>query len=223
MAKEKNVAPATTPTTTVATPAPETPIVETPKPAPEIAEPTSEALTALNVKLSAAKKAAISAPEDTKEQDEAFMEVYKVKEEIKVEIANIRKTEAEAAQKERNAGIVKLYDDSEAAAIEVFKSIGNDALTLDEKNAISDNAKKLREIVVNKLLGQAPKGATAGTANSGGGSGETTKKILALITENRAKGMNDADNKKAVADAGFAVGTIWGILDKFKKENGAVA
>lgn len=190
--------------------------------AKKAAEPKSEKLTALRADLLATKTAVKSLAADSPEEDAAFTKIYKLGEDIKAEIAEIGKQKAAAEQKEREAVVIAEFDAAVQASKDSDKVAASDA-SAEDKNAAYAHAQSLRETICNKLLGKAkPVSGGTGTASKGT-AGQTTKEILDLITANRAAGMNDADNKKAVANAGYAVGTIWGILDKFKKENGAKA
>ena len=77
-------------------------------------EPTSEKLEALKkaktVSMTEAAKAQMAG--NDKEAEDKFLEVYKINEEIKRELATIKQHEQELLRKEKEAVTVKLFDDA---------------------------------------------------------------------------------------------------------------
>lgn len=148
----------------------ETPVVEFPK--EKIY--TSEKLTELEAKRKTLKKEAAIATmaDDEKTADEKLTEAWKVGEEIKKEIQALKDHERELEKKEKEAATVKLLDDVLNLHVSNLSAIGNDKLTIDEKNAINDAYHSARQIVVNRLLGSVPKvtvkGESKGTKGAAG-------------------------------------------------------
>lgn len=143
---------------------------------------TSEKLVELEAKAKALKiegsKAMIEG--NDKIADEKFTEAWKVGEEIKKEIAAIKQHDAELARKEKEAATVKLLDDVLETYVANQSAIGNDSLTLDEKNALNDAYQKARQIVVNRLLGSVPKVKVEGTTSTGakGANGKAVREAI---------------------------------------------
>jgi hypothetical protein len=191
------------------------------------AEPKSEKLTEIRGKIEAGLDA-IDATKDRKEKLKLNMELFKLQSEETAEIANIRKAEQDMVIAEKRNQRAKLYYDAVDLVVAMVNEHNKPEATLESKQAASDAAKTAGEKVVNELLAGFKGVSTVKTvatngATTGGEKGATTKEILDLFIANRAAGMNDTDNKKALVNAGHKVGTIWGIVDKYKKEFGAVS
>lgn len=197
-----------------------------PAPAPEAAkpaEPTNEAIEALKAKVLEFKTLSRTFPIDSKEENDALMEAWKAGEDIKKEIANIKKAEAEQKTQEAKAAQIKLLQDVVDTAIANEKAVFNEALSLDEKNAVNDAFKKAFEVVANRLLGGAPRvastpkegGATAGTK------GSTTAAIRVLIKPMYEAGTDGKEiRRKIIQDEGFNDGTANAVILAYEKEIG---
>lgn len=182
------------------------------------AEPTSPKLEELKKAKTAAMSEAAKAQMagDEKAAEDKFLEVYKIGEDIKKEIAEIRKHEAELLRKEKEAAIVKLFDDAIAAYANHLKVEGSKA-SIEEKNAASNAYKEQREKVVNRLLGSRPAAATTGKTPTGT-RGATGSAIHQMILDNLAAGMTLTDAKKAIVDAGYSRGTTGAVATQMIKD-----
>lgn len=181
-------------------------------------EPTSEKLEELKKAKSAAMASAASAQiaGDEKAAEDKFLEVYKIGEDIKRELAAIKQHEAELLKKEKEAAIVKLLDDQNAAYHAAQLSIGNDKMTLEEKQALSDDYRAKYEVVVNRLLGSRPASTATKTA-SAGTRGATSSEIRQMILDGLAKGQSITEVKADIKAAGYARGTVDTTATNMKK------
>lgn len=190
---------------------------ETPAPAPE---PTSEKLTEIRAKIDAA----LNTDQSKFTRDEKLklnMQIFELGQDEKTEIANIKKLANEAkAQEARNAKIA-MIDNLIAAHDANMAAVKNNKLSLDEKNAFNDTFHKLREDVVNAVLGSKP--ASAAATGTTGTRGETGKKIVARYLELKAEGVNITEAKKRIEGEGFARGTVGAEILKYQREIGEVA
>lgn len=120
-------------------------------------EPTSEKLEQLKKAkteaMAGAAKAQMSG--DEKAAENGFMEVYKIGEDIKRELAAIKQHESEMLKKEKEAAIVKLFDDAIDLLRESDKAQKGSG-TMDEKNAAYHAFGAAREVIINRLLGSRP-------------------------------------------------------------------
>lgn len=204
----------------------ETPVVNAPVAPAKPAESTSEKLTELKAKKIELQSAAMSLDDNSTdgEKDEAFMAVYKIGEEIKSELAAIKKEEAALLVKEKQAAIVAMFDDAVDAKIESV----NEPNDSENKQSLYDNAKALREIVINKLLGSVPRSTgTTKTATTGGSRGATKQAILDLITPMYANATTDnvgtigsEARRAAIHDNGFNDGTANAAILEYEKSLG---
>lgn len=138
-------------------------------------EPTNDAIEAMKAKRTELAKKAREFEPDSKEENDIQMERWNIGEDIKREIAKLRKEEADNKAAELRNARVKLFDDA-IAAYDIAKA--TDA-TDEQKDAYS----KARETVVNILLsGYKPavnSGAKATTTGNAGSKGQTTAAIRA--------------------------------------------
>lgn len=182
-----------------------------------IVEPQSELLT----KLKSDKKAAWAEMRkfedpDAPEAVEAKLAVYKIDQDIKAEIASLRKIEADAKIAEQRNARVALVDNYDAAVLALTNA------KKDDKPAAQDEVNTAREVIVNELLARyaTSKPATGGTATTSGTKGATSKAIVELYIANKAGGMNDTENKKAIEAAGYSRGTTGAAVLAYQKEIG---
>lgn len=189
----------------------------TPAPAPE---PTSEKLTDIRAKIDAALNTDQS--KFTRDQKLAInMQIFELGQDEKTEIANIKKAENEAKIQEARNAKIKMIDDL-LAAHDANNAAIKSKMTIDEKNAVNDTFHKLRENVVNAVLGSKPTSAASGAATTGT-RGETGKKIVARYLELKAEGVNITEAKKRIEAEGFARGTVGAEILKYQREIGEVA
>lgn len=211
-----NVAPATNDAKVNATAAP----AATPETAPE---PTSEKLTEIRAKMDSlfASQKTIT---DRKLLLESNLEIYKLTQDEKTEIANIKKTESELKQQEAKNARIAMVDNLLAAHTDNLAALNNDSMTLDEKNAVNDTFHSLRESVVNELLARYPKSTPAksdGKPATDGTKGATGAAIIERFLANRNAGMDDTANKKEIETVGgFSRGTIGAVILAWQKANG---
>lgn len=214
MAKEKNVTPAVTTTTPVVNETPATPET-TPAPA-AVVEPENDKIIELRGKQKDAILLSRTFEPLSKEESDARLQAWNFGQEIIAEIANIKREKAESDKKEAQAEKVKMVH----AVIDTANVAASNPT---EEN--KDAAKKAFDAVANILLGAVKSTPATGktkTANGEGSKGATTAAIRVCIARNREAGMNDTENNKNLIEVeGFARGTVWGILDAYKKEFGA--
>lgn len=181
----------------------------------------SEKLTALQSKKSETMKAAVVETDATKQED-LMLEVYKINQEISREIAEIKKHEAELELKAKRDAKVALFDNAVAAKLESDRVSQDDKMSIEEKNVVYDNAKKLREEVINLLLGTVKHTATAtGKKASSGTRGATTQSIRELITPMFAAGQDGASIRASIIkDHGYNDGTANAVILAYEKEIG---
>lgn len=153
------------------------------------------------------------------------LEIFGLTNDEKTEIANIKKATAEAKSAEARNAKIKVADDYAAAAIANHIAQNDKKLSLDDKNAANDTFHKLRETVINAILGSRPTATKDGTATekSTGTKGETGKKIVEAFLANRATGMTDTENVKAIIASGFSRGTTGAVVLAYQREIGEKA
>lgn len=188
-------------------------------------EPTSDKLT----ELKAAKKAAWDKfrqieDVDSKEYSDAQTELLKINSDIKAEVANIiaLKNAAELAEK-RNARVA-LIDNYDAAVI-ALSTVNADKKASDaDKATAADNVAKAREIIVNELLakfaGSSTAKLTVQTDKPAGTKGATSAAIREAFIANRAAGMTDTENVKAIIASGHSRGTTGAVVLAYQREIG---
>lgn len=161
----------------------------------------------------------------SKEWLDANLEIYKINQLIKAEQAGLLKIahEQEIAEK-RNARIV-LADNLVSAAVHHTKIHATKSSTADDKTAADDALAAASEVVKNELLAKfavstPSKSVATGTTAVAGGKGATTLAIRAAFDANRASGMSDSANIKAIIDSGFSRGTTGAVVLAYQKELG---
>lgn len=192
-----------------------------------VAEPTSEKLTALKAEHSTAWAKMTAAPQGSKEAIDAFQETYRIGKLIDGEIAEIRKTEANARIAELRNARVKMAEDWKEAIINVVNVHARKGVTLDEKQAASDNEAKLGEVVKNELLAKYAHSTVArvvdSTKTATGTKGEKGAAIVEAYKAGKLEGKTDADIKKGLVAAGHAVGTVGAVILAYQREIGEKA
>jgi hypothetical protein len=206
------------------TPAGDTATVAAP-PAPEL---TSEQLTKLQEDKKAAQtnlRTLAANPEvdmESKEYLDAQLEVFRINKLIDAEKARIAKEQKDAELAEKRNARVGMADGLITA---VLAAVGFDAATLtdDQRAAFAGQ----REVVVNELLAKyatsAPaKAAATGDNKSGGGAGRgaIAAEIREMFIKNRAAGMSDTDNVKAIIATGKSRGTTGAVVLAYQREIG---
>jgi hypothetical protein len=183
------------------------------------AEPTSEKLEQLKKDKTAAMTAAakLQMAGDEKAAEDQFLQVYKIGEDIKKEIAAIRQHELELQRKEKEAAIIKMFDDALAAYVANQSGIGNKSLSIEQKNQLNNDYHAKREIVVNRLLGSRPATAKTGTTSTGT-KGATGARIRQMILDNIAAGMTLTEAKKAIVEGGESRGTTGAVATQMIKD-----
>ena len=191
--------------------------------AAKLAEPTNSKIEELKAKRLDAKKRAREFEPDSKEADELDIEAWKLGEEIKKEIANIRYEEAKQKAEEEKAKRVQLYFDARDTFI---------ALQNDPTNAtLIDASQKAEDAIKNALLAGkfAGTATTSGTAKTGGTGtkGATTAAITALIrpmyegvTRDNVAEVGKEVRRKIINDEGFNDGTANAVIIEFERELG---
>lgn len=149
------------------------------------------------------------------------LEIFGLTNDEKTEIANIKKAAAEAKSAEARNAKIAVVDNLIAAAIASHVAQADKKLTMDEKNAANDTMHKFRETVVNQILGSKPTVANpGGSEKSTATKGETGKKIVEAFLANRASGMTDTENVKAIITSGFSRGTTGAVVLAYQREIG---
>lgn len=198
------------------------------KPAPAHApapEPTSEKLTELKSKKKELYEKEVKAEYDSKEWLDLRLEGFKISEQIKAEIANIKKAESEAELQVKRNERIALLDNVLDLHTQVVNSIGNQGMSLEEKNAVNDQFQKAREVVVNELLakyaGAKPAAPSTNGSTTTGTRGATTAAIRALIAPMYANGISGAEVRKSIiGEHGFNDGTANAVILAYEKELG---
>jgi hypothetical protein len=187
-------------------------------------EPTSEKLVQLKkdkaTAMSAAAKAQMAG--DEKGAEDKFLEVYKIGEDIKRELAAIKQHEAELLKKEKEAATVKLFDDAIEAYVKNQEAIGDKKLSIEQKNELNNDYHAKREAVVNRLLGSRP-AATGAAKTASGTKGATGSAIHDLIVSKIAEGKTLAEAKKEIVEAGYSRGTTGSVATQMIKDGEVVA
>lgn len=182
-------------------------------------EPTSEKLEQLKKDKTAAMTAAAEAQisGDEKAAEDNFLKVYKIGEDIKKEIALIKQHELELQRKEKEAAIVKMFDDAIDAYVANQAGVGNKSLSIEQKNQLNNDYQAKREIVVNRLLGSRPAATKTGTTSTGT-KGATGARIRQAILDNIASGMTLTEAKKAIVEGGESRGTTGAVATQMIKD-----
>lgn len=192
-----------------ATAAPAAPAAETTA-APVVPISNEAKLATLKTDYKSAWSKMAAAEPGTPEGETAAAEVWKIKGLIKAAEQAIENEANAAKLAEARNQRVAMFDNAVAAAL----SAGTD----------SEAFKGLREAVVNELLakfGTATKATTtASTSASTGERGATGKRIREAFIANRAAGMNDTDNAKAIIASGESRGTTGAVILAYQREIG---
>lgn len=193
MAKQTKPAEHTTPAVndaTAATPAtPAAPAAEVQKPA----EPTNAKIEELKVKRTELRKLTGTFEPDSKERDENEIEIWKIGEAIKAEVAAIKAEEAEAAKKAQRA--------EKLAKVQEMIDLHIVAMAEGATDEQKDAAKKAREVIENIVLGQKSSSGTGTTTPSANGAkGQTTAAIRAY-----ARPILEGATRETVAEIGKKV------------------
>lgn len=178
--------------------------------------PTSPKLVELEAARKAKRIEARTFEPDSDAETKALDEAYQISLQIKAEIANIAKIEADAKtqllRSERialnNAQFVALFGTSEA--FEAYKAtLSNEQL---------DSFKAANEIVSNELLSKfSASSKTAGaTAKASGQAKASDTELTKLAETNYHAGMLDSENRKAIEAAGAPRSSAWHILNNFQ-------
>jgi hypothetical protein len=201
--------------------------VKTDTPAPE---PESETLVKLRADKKVAYDAMIAAEFDTKPWLDAQMEMYKIGKLIEAEIANIAKQKQQAELVEKRNARIQLLTNLEDLLKEqfTFESTQHDSTDqayIAQSNEINDRVKAAREIVQNELLARfatstPSKSVATGETKPTGQKGATGERIRAAFIANRAAGMTDTDNVKAIIASGESRGTTGAVVLAYQREIG---
>lgn len=151
------------------------------------------------------------------------LDLFALQNDEKAEIASLKKAESEAKVQEARNAKTKLVDDFGAAAIENYIASNDKKLSIDDKNAKNDTFHKLRENVVNAVLGSKPVTASTGTATATGTKGETGTKIRDRYIALKAEGKTNTEAEKAIVAEGFSRGTTGAVCLAYRREIGEVA
>jgi len=183
--------------------------------------PTSEKLTALQAEKKTLVAAMLACTPDTPEMEAAMEAVYKQNGLIKAEIGEIKKAEhAVKVAEARNAklALIANYD----AARDALKALPKSAKD-DERNAATDAfnaAKTALENAVIGSVGSLKADPADGQKKQPGEKGATSKRIVEKFLANRAAGMNDTENVKAIIASGESRGTTGSVVLAWQRENG---
>lgn len=183
--------------------------------------PTSEKLTALQAEKKILVAAMLACTPDTPEMEAAMEAVYKQNGLIKAEIGEIKKAEhAVKVAEARNAKLALIvnYD----AARDALKALPKSAKD-DERNAATDAfnaAKTALENAVIGSVGSLKADPADGEKKKPGEKGATSKRIVEKFLANRAAGMNDTENVKAIIESGESRGTTGAVVLAWQRENG---
>lgn len=203
-------------------------VSETPQTEPEAkAEPVPvpDKMAELKNQLSTKWNEMIGLEAGSKEALTANLEVYKIQKQIEAEEANIRKAENDAKMVEQRNARVNLFKDAIEADRAAQKSAFDDNMSLEEKQKLSDEAKRTAEIVKTELLARYATSTPSKTASTNGTSapksgGTISSQIRELFIANRANNMTDTENVKAIIGQGYSRGTTGAVVLAYQKEIG---
>ena len=188
------------------------------------ADPTSAKL----VELQNAYKtgfAAMAALTDIGEQQAAMLSTFKIQNEIKTELANLKNAEREeAANMARNARI-GLLTDLLAAHATKLKVDADKKSTDQERNDANDVFMAASDVVKNELLARYPTSKPAAKSadasdKPAGQRGATGAEIIAQHVANLADGKTPAESKAAIVAGGHSRGTTGAVVLAWEKEQG---
>lgn len=190
-----------------------------------VPEPTSAKLVELQSLKIAAQKLLTKTEVGTEDFDKSVLAITQIGDEIKKELANIKRLEAELKlADERNARVAKRVQFEEALRAEMDYFYGEYKKTknMEAMNLLTDATKKASIVLDEELLNKSRSIKTNGVTktSSGVSKGDTGEKIIELFLANREAGMDDTENKKAVINAGFSRGTTGAVVLAWQRENG---
>lgn len=188
-------------------------------------EPKSENLTKLQAELAAKWSHMVAQTPGSKEALDANLDVYKQQKLIDGEIATIRKGWADEELAVKRNERVKLLDNYIELVITDRAIQADKKADIATKDAATKEANDAREVLVNQLLSKfaaaAPaKTAANGTTTTAGPKGAKTAEIRAAFDANRAAGMGDTDNVKAIIASGHSRGTTGAVVLAYQRELG---
>lgn len=189
---------------------------------------TSDKLTELNAKLAEQRTAVRNAAAGTKDEDDAEMAVWSTRKLIEAEVASLKQQERDRELAETRAKLKQPLDDLLAAHKDNLASIGNESMTIEQKNAINDGFVKLYDQIANVLMGGARKSAPVvklteegKPASNGTAKGSITATIRTLIAPMYASGKTGAEvRKEIIHNHGFNDGTANAAIKKYEEEIG---
>ena len=188
-----------------------------------IAQPTSDKLVQLqnDYKTGFAAMALLT---DISEQQAAMLSTFKIQNEIKTELANLKNAEREeAANMARNARI-QLVSDLLAAHANKLKIDADKKSTDQERNDANDTFNAASDVVKNELLARYPTSKPAGNVTASdkpaGQRGATGAEIIAQHVANLADGKTPAESKAAIVAGGHSRGTTGAVVLAWEKEQG---
>lgn len=176
-------------------------------------EPTSEKLTAIRAEITKLEDIQITWTKATP-RDERLklnLELFKLGNDEKAEIANIEKAEREAKAMEARNAKISMIDELLAAHVANNTAIGDKKMSIEDKNAVNNKFHKLRETVVNAVLGSKPIAAVSGDKPAGT-KGATGQEIVDLYDKYRAEGKTDKEARDAIKAAGHSRGTTDAVI-----------
>lgn len=178
-------------------------------------EPTSEKLIAIRAEITKLEDIQITWTKATP-RDERLklnLELFKLGNDEKAEIANIEKADREAKAMEARNAKIAMIDELLVAHVANNAAIGDKKMSIEDKNAINDKFHKLRETVVNAVLGSKPtQAATATGDKTPGTKGATGQEIVDLYDKYRAEGKTDKEARDAIKAAGHSRGTTDAVI-----------
>ncbi len=187
-------------------------------------ESTSPALLAIREAMNA-KFAEVQKATDMKAALALNTELFKLQQDEKSEIAAIAKAEKDAELEVKRNERAKLVTDFEAAAI-ADATLQASKASKEDKEKSKDALTAQRDALTNELLGRLAasspsKTATGNTAT--GTKGAIAADIRSAFVANRAAGMTDTANIKAIIESGFSRGTTGAVVLAYQREIGEKA
>lgn len=190
-------------------------------------KPVSAKIAELNAKKAEAWAAMQKLQFGTKEAEDAMLNVYKLQVAIDNEQKAEMRAELELEQiRKRNEkvafgnGLLDAVIDADRANVAIQ---ADKKASIEAKNDVYDVLKTAREKALNEIIGKFSvdrKPVSLTTPATGGTKGAKGAAILDMFIANRATGMTDTENKKAIVDAGHAVGTVGAVILAWQRETG---
>lgn len=189
-------------------------------------EPTSDALTEIRANIDALL-ASFSTLTDRKALLDANMQLFKLNESERAELAEIHKAEQLAKLAEARNLRVAFKNDFEAALrtelaymYETYNQSDKSQPFMDEMNAKTDATKAAGEKLVNELLtrfsASTPSKSVA-TGKTGESKNASKSELTGLHIANVAAGMSDAESRKALEALGHPRSTVWHAVNNYNK------